>query len=405
MATSSKLPHDLWPEINRSAVYLYNRIPRYESNWKTPYEVFHTYLALQNGKIFEDMKPNQAHLRVYGCKAYSLTTKYMKKEKRLQRYHPKAWIGYLVGYDSTNIFWIWNPKLGVVVSARDVIFNEDEVFDGNLDKLRNDLATTTIDEIAELLNSVHIQNDNFQSATVGGPSWTQDDEPNSYDNEESLEPRLTTGDVQNEDINLRVEGRGLTGAPSAADVNTGIPFQDRAPESGLSLSQAPATGQSTNLAPESGQSLEKDIYYPTPPDSPPAVLMSATIQNPVKEELSEINYLDTDCREAVTWEAAFTAGTSHKIYGSRNGKPFNRSSLRRALRSTTGLQSFFMGKRPAASAHIKDVLESGKELINLHRNMLPAPPKGHGELTTHELGALFLEAEKEHLHSHQPTKS
>ncbi|QGA15008.1 hypothetical protein EYB26_002664 [Talaromyces marneffei] len=435
MAASGKIPHDLWPEINRAAVYLFNRTPRYESNWKTPYEVFHTYLALQNGKVFEDMKPNQAHLRVYGCKAYSLTTKYMKKEKRLQRYHPKAWIGYLVGYDSTNIFRIWNPKLGVVVSARDVIFNEDEVFDGNLDKLRNDLATTTIDEIAELLNSVHIQNDKLQSATVGGPSWTQEDEPNSYNNEESLEPRLTTGDAQNEDINLRVEGRGPPGAPSAADIDAEVPFQDRAPESGQSLSHAPATGlsqneapatgqsvyrapesgqslspapatgQSTNLAPESGQSLEKDIIYPTPPDSPPAVLMSATIQNPVKDELNRINYLDSGCREAVAWEAAFTAGTSHKIYGSLNGKPFNRSSLRRALRSTTGLQSFFMGKRPAASARIKDVLESGKELINLHRNMLPAPPKGHGELKTHELGALFSEAEKEHLRSHQPTKS
>uniref|UniRef100_A0A093V6S6 Copia protein n=1 Tax=Talaromyces marneffei PM1 TaxID=1077442 RepID=A0A093V6S6_TALMA len=355
MAASGKIPHDLWPEINRAAVYLFNRTPRYESNWKTPYEVFHTYLALQNGKVFEDMKPNQAHLRVYGCKAYSLTTKYMKKEKRLQRYHPKAWIGYLVGYDSTNIFRIWNPKLGVVVSARDVIFNEDEVFDGNLDKLRNDLATTTIDEIAELLNSVHIQNDKLQSATVGGPSWTQEDEPNSYNNEESLEPRKRT-----------------PGAPSAADIDAEVPFQDRAPESGQSLSHAPATGlsqneapatgqsvyrapesgqslspapatgQSTNLAPESGQSLEKDIIYPTPPDSPPAVLMSATIQNPVKDELNRINYLDSGCREAVAWEAAFTAGTSHKIYGSLNGKPFNRSSLRRALRSTTGLQSFFM---------------------------------------------------------------
>ncbi|QGA21642.1 hypothetical protein EYB26_009353 [Talaromyces marneffei] len=425
MAASGKIPHDLWPEINRAAVYLFNRTPRYESNWKTPYEVFHTYLALQNGKVFEDMKPNQAHLRVYGCKAYSLTTKYMKKEKRLQRYHPKAWIGYLVGYDSTNIFRIWNPKLGVVVSARDVIFNEDEVFDGNLDKLRNDLATTTIDEIAELLNSVHIQNDKLQSATVGGPSWTQEDEPNSYNNEESLEPRLTTGDAQNEDINLRVEGRGPPGAPSAADIDAEVPFQDRAPESGQSLSHAPATGlsqneapatgqsvyrapesgQSLSPAPATGQSLEKDIIYPTPPDSPPAVLISATIQNPVKDELNRINYLDSGCREAVAWEAAFTAGTSHKIYGSLNGKPFNRSSLRRALCSTTGLQSFFMGKRPAASTRIKDVLESGKELINLHRNMLPAPPKGHGELKTHELGALFSEAEKEHLRSHQPTKS
>jgi hypothetical protein len=255
MAASRRISHDLWSEINRTAVYLYNRTPRYKSNWKTPYEVFHTYLVLQNSKVFEDMKPNQAHLRVYSCKAYSLTTKYMKKEKRLQRYHPKAWIGYLVRYDSTNIFQIWNPKLGIVVSTRDVIFNKDEVFDGNLDKLRNDLATTTIDEIAELLNSVHVQNDNLQSATVGGPPWTQEDEPNSYDNEESLEPRLTTGDAQNEDMNLQVEGRGPTGVPSAADIDAGVPFQDRVPESGQSLSHAPATGLSQNEAPATGQSV------------------------------------------------------------------------------------------------------------------------------------------------------
>jgi hypothetical protein len=64
-----------------------------------------------------------------------------------------------------------------------------------------------------------------------------------------------------------------------------------------------------------------------------------------------------------------------------------------------------MDKRPAASTRIKDILESGKELKNLHRNMLPAPPKRHEDLKTHELGELFLQAEKDHLRSHQPTKS
>ncbi|EED23215.1 conserved hypothetical protein [Talaromyces stipitatus ATCC 10500] len=422
MAASRRLTQDLWPEINRCAVYLYNRTPRYESNWKTPYEVFHTYLALQNGKVFEDMKPNQAHLRVYGCKVYSLTTKYMKKEKRLQRYHPKAWIGFLVGYDSTNIFHIWNPKLGVVVSARDVIFNEDEVFDGNVDKLRNDLATTTIDEIAELLNSVQILNDDFQSTTVGGPSWTRDDEPILNAKEEGLNPRIDVKSnsriVEAEenahlrvegkpldahlrvegkpfDAHLRVEGKpdidlrveGLTGAPTAAGTDARVLVEDEA------------------IHPDGINDIEKDIPYPTPPDSPPAALMSATIQNPVKEELSESSYLDTAWRKVTTWEAAFYTGTCHKIYGSRDGKPFNRSSLRRILRSTTGLQVFYMDKKPAARERIKDILDSGKELKNLHRNMLPAPPKRHEDLKTHELGELFLEAEKDHLRSHKPTNS
>jgi hypothetical protein len=50
----------------------------------------------------EDRKPQQAHLKVYGCKAFVMTTDAMKKAKRLQRLKPKAWIGYLVGYDSPD---------------------------------------------------------------------------------------------------------------------------------------------------------------------------------------------------------------------------------------------------------------------------------------------------------------
>jgi hypothetical protein len=97
-----------------------------------------TYLALRDGVVIDHRKPQIAHLKVYGCKAYALATKTLN---RLQRLNPKAWIGqsgYLVGYDSTNKFRIWNPLLNrvLVVSTRDVIFDENSVFDGNLDHLR-----------------------------------------------------------------------------------------------------------------------------------------------------------------------------------------------------------------------------------------------------------------------------
>ncbi len=39
----------------------------------------------------------------------------------------KAHIGFLFGYESTNIYRIWVPHKKRVVSVRDVIFNEDEV--------------------------------------------------------------------------------------------------------------------------------------------------------------------------------------------------------------------------------------------------------------------------------------
>lgn len=81
MRQAAKLPAALWPEIDRAAVYLHNRTPRYQYNWKSPYDRFHTYLAHRDGVVVPDRKPQQAHLKVYGCKAFALTTEYLKKEK------------------------------------------------------------------------------------------------------------------------------------------------------------------------------------------------------------------------------------------------------------------------------------------------------------------------------------
>ena len=100
---SANLPEALWMEIGKAAIYLLNRTPRYGLRWRMPYEVLHT----RPGQ--EPRRSDVAHLRVYGCKAYAMTTEAMKKEKRLQRFNPKAWIGYLVGYRSSNIYRIWVP--------------------------------------------------------------------------------------------------------------------------------------------------------------------------------------------------------------------------------------------------------------------------------------------------------
>jgi hypothetical protein len=84
MREGAKLPAKLWPEISRAAVYLHNRTPRYTYNWKAPFDRFHTYLALRNGVVVDHRKPQAAHLKVYGCKAYALTTQTLKKANRLQ---------------------------------------------------------------------------------------------------------------------------------------------------------------------------------------------------------------------------------------------------------------------------------------------------------------------------------
>ena len=106
MRAGAKLPAELWPEISKAGVYLYNRTPRYDYNWKTPYDRFHTFVAHRDSSVIEDRKPNQAHLRAYGYKAFALTSDTLKKSNRLQRLNPKAWIRYLIGYSSTNIYRI-----------------------------------------------------------------------------------------------------------------------------------------------------------------------------------------------------------------------------------------------------------------------------------------------------------
>ena len=61
------------------------------------------------------------------------------KRKRLMKLDPRAHIGYLVGYNLTNIYRIWVPHQGKVISTRDVIFDENTRFDGKRENLADDL--------------------------------------------------------------------------------------------------------------------------------------------------------------------------------------------------------------------------------------------------------------------------
>ena len=65
---------------------------------------------------------------------------------------PRAHIGYLVGYDSTNIYRIWIPHKGVVISTQDVIFDEKTFFDGK----RTDLSNELIDELDTLIKKIKL---------------------------------------------------------------------------------------------------------------------------------------------------------------------------------------------------------------------------------------------------------
>jgi hypothetical protein len=85
---ASKLPLILASEIYMAAAYLLNRTPTRALGWKTPFEIAYK------------KKPLLAHLRAYGCRAYALRKQILRTDKL----SPRALIGYLVGYDSLNIY-------------------------------------------------------------------------------------------------------------------------------------------------------------------------------------------------------------------------------------------------------------------------------------------------------------
>ena len=76
-----------------------------------------------------------------------MTNDAMEKKDRLHKLKHNAWIGYLVGYESTNINRVWNPKTNKVIRVRDVTFNEDEVFSGDKELFKDDLLSITNEEM------------------------------------------------------------------------------------------------------------------------------------------------------------------------------------------------------------------------------------------------------------------
>ena len=77
----------------------------------------------------------------------------MKKD-RLKRFDLHAWIGYLVGYNSTNIYRVWLPCTNKVIAVRDVIFNEKDRFNRDLEALKDDLLYTSYEEFQAFLQKV-----------------------------------------------------------------------------------------------------------------------------------------------------------------------------------------------------------------------------------------------------------
>ena len=106
MLFDSKLSRYLWSELLHTKVYQKNRSPT-------------TRLRMTPHEAWTNEKPSLGHMRMIGCVAWVHIPK--EKRKKLDERSQKC---YLIGYESTNIFRVWNPATKRVERASHVDFDE-----------------------------------------------------------------------------------------------------------------------------------------------------------------------------------------------------------------------------------------------------------------------------------------
>ena len=175
MRIEAKLPENLWPEFFKSAVYITNRTPTKQLGWLTPIETLHRELNRPNPR------PAGAHLHILGSRVYLLINKIPKKAKL----SPGALIGYLVGYDSTNIFRI------KVIRSRDVLIDENKQYnpdDPYVEEILHDSVPG---------RRVTLDIPEFRNRNEGNPFGIDESSSEDDEEEESLSIRTTVTDADN----------------------------------------------------------------------------------------------------------------------------------------------------------------------------------------------------------------
>ena len=393
MRAGAKLPHFLWVEIYKAAVYLNNRTPKYHLRWQTPYESFYTYLVYRDGIVVKDRKPSQAHLRAYGCKAFAMTADAHERKNRRQKLNPKAWIGYLVGYNSTNIYRVWNPLTNDVIAVRDVSFNEDEFFSGNVKDLKDDLLHTSEEQLAALLRDVRLNQPTHHPPSV---STQEEDEELS---------RITQPPAEEEDSNPGGYGdMSHRVDPNDACTREPDPLYVTARFAPLLTPDATPPSAGALMAATIREFTERQESAARPYEEvercrqPKELATPGTIQLlvPAGEDLRAIRHRHGN------WEAAFNAGRLASPIGMIDGKRVTKDQFMKIVNGSKGRPS---GKELHKTRSNGVVTVVPRRPNKIHRRDLPPPPKTHRDLESHPMGTGFKEAERVHLNSHKEMQS
>ena len=90
-----------------------------------------------------------------------MTTNAFKKINYLDQLKSRAWIDFLISYDSINVYQIWNSVFNKVIWIKNIIFNEKTVFNDNIETARLELKKTqtaqnmSLDKLVKLLQQLN----------------------------------------------------------------------------------------------------------------------------------------------------------------------------------------------------------------------------------------------------------
>jgi hypothetical protein len=321
----SKLPKHLWPEVACAVGYLLNRTPQQKNNWITPIE------RLNRFKGIENAKPKCSHIRIYGSKAYTLNHKIARTDKLA----PRANVGYLVGWDSTNIFRVWVPVLKRVIRTRDVTFDESHGFDPK------DLEIT---EMPEIINTIRL---------IALQEHDADGDADTEHHQHTIDPTEDNADTTNQtshQYSTQTKGVGLI-TPESTPESTPEPTDQ------IDLSDTIIVDTSPNMA-------------------SPVVVSEASPDSETSTQPTITRFESTLPHTRKARDTTQGVDESNILEGSRTRKPRRQAyitALERPEELTAFHTSFLAGTTEMRTEMRKRV----------HRTELPDAPRVWKDLTTH----------------------
>ncbi|KAH0430365.1 hypothetical protein CcaCcLH18_07877 [Colletotrichum camelliae] len=367
----SRFPEELGPELIRAAVYLGNRMPRKRHNWQTPEGVVNSWLNSRPDATHRRPEmPQMAHLRRYGCRAYPLTVTYKSGQQKSNKTEPRAHVGYLCGYDSTNIYRIWIPALNKVMRTRDVTFDESKLYDPR-------------EEDISMLHKLELEKQ-FNQLEIPFPDPISEELPMDSALWESDHPHQPLVTVDTGQLRKEINSRGMVTPEESIELGT-----DQL------LPQTSPAAEGVEDQEEDQETTVQDIHQEPTPDS----------NNFQTYEEGEEILPTTEVATQDETKTSSQLGRRGRPAGRRNNNIYNREvpigqinhqpesatrSSRRLKQSSQKSTSFFQS---TDSIKDKDQWDSSAQgLGSVHRKDLPKPPSNWVEAKSHPYWPKWLAA-------------